>query len=102
MPLAQKSRRPNVVEVIFGINLNTFEVERITVGRDGTLAKRERDGSTSIHKLPSDTSLEVEVRSFYNLTNLLFRPPGTNFETDPEVLRLTGKAEDLKRARQAR
>jgi hypothetical protein len=91
-----------VVEVICGINLNTLEVERVMVGRDGTLAKRERDGTTSFHKLGAGSSIEAEVRSFFNLTDLLSLPPGTDFDKHPDVVRLTRKAQELRQARQSK
>ena len=44
MRATQKSTRSDTpVEVIFGINLSTFEVESVTVGREGSLTKRERE-----------------------------------------------------------
>ena len=94
--------RKGAVDVIYGINIGTLEVQRVIVDADGTLTKLERDKSYSTHRPEHGRSVEGEVRSFYNLSDLLWLPMGPNLDSHPEVLRLERKADGMRQAKDAR
>ena len=99
MRFTQNPARVVVTEVIYGINLHSLEVERVMIGWDGTAARREANGSTSILKLDPDGDVEAQIRSTFGLISQESLPPGIRFERHPAVIRLRQRSESLKVAR---
>lgn len=96
----KRSRDLGPVDVIYGINLNSLQVERVLLDAKGTLTKLEADQSHSIHRTGSGRNIESEVRSFFNLSDLLWLPSGPNLDSRPEVIELGRKAANLRAARE--
>ena len=94
----KKSADKTPRHAIYGINHQSRELERVLVDSSGQLTKIERDGSRSIHKVAAGKDVETEIRSFYNLTDLVWLPYGPRLEAHPEVLRLGRKAAELQRS----
>ena len=88
------ARNPKgLVEVVYGINQQSLEVECVSVSRDGTLSRVE------LHRHNSARDVETEVSLFFNLRSLLRLTPGANLERDPAVQQLQQRAQELRDAR---
>ena len=92
--------KQEIVEVFFGINPRTFDVERVSLTRDNLLQHWSSDVMLS-HPVLFDRSARAEIIITWGLTDLFSTV--VQFEesedTKRQIAGLTAKAEALKKTR---
>lgn len=71
-----KREAQQIVEVFYGIDPKTFEVERVSLTRDGVLHKYNRDGLHGTHAILHGRQARTEIIIVWHLTDLISFPVG--------------------------
>jgi hypothetical protein len=104
--MARRTKRENeeTVEIFYGINPRTFEVDSVFLTRGGTLRKHGRDLATATHHILHGRDARTEIIIVWHLTDLVsFAPAMSGGEFAKEQLaELRLKADEMKAAEQAK
>src|ERR1019366_4709899 len=65
-----KQSDDEIIEAFYGINLSTFEVERVSLTRGGTLSKSTKDGGSFQYRIEHGRQARNEVTIVFNLTDI--------------------------------
>lgn len=86
-----KQSDDEIIEAFYGINLSTFEVERVSLTRGGTLSKSTKDGGSFQYRIEHGRQARNEVTIVFNLTDIF--PVYPQFENKDDTNRRTAELE---------
>jgi hypothetical protein len=99
--LARLTRRKGeeIIETLYGINPNTFEVETVSLNRGRELRKSGKDVELRTHYVASGRDPKSEVRITFGLTNVFSVPQSLvdQESTKRRVEELRKRAAEMKR-----
>ena len=96
----RKRKGEEIIETLYGINPNTFEVETVSLNRGGELRKTCEDVELRTHYVATGRDPKSEVRITFGLTNVFSVPEALvdQESTKRRVEELRKKAAEMKRA----
>ena len=96
----RKRKGEEIIETLYGINPNTFEVETVSLNRGGELRKTGEDVELRTHYVATGRDPKSEVRITFGLTNVFSVPEALvdQESTKRRVEELRKRAAEMKRA----